>query len=65
VNAKGNRIPPPVGHSNNGVTNPASLPAPLDPIDAANHLWALRLWIVCALIIISYAVVNYLLNWFV
>jgi len=26
-------------------------------------LWGLRLWIVAALVIIGFAVVNYLLNW--
>jgi hypothetical protein len=35
-----------------------------DPIDNAVHLWVLRLWIVCALLCLGYAVANYLLNHF-
>jgi hypothetical protein len=35
-----------------------------DPIDHSMHLWVLRLWIVCALVIVAYAICNYLANWF-
>jgi hypothetical protein len=41
-------------------------PLPLDkedPIDSSMHLWVLRLWVVCALVIIGYAVCNYFANW--
>ncbi|MFL5340214.1 MAG: hypothetical protein ACJ8F7_08675 [Gemmataceae bacterium] len=44
---------------------PAVPPAPqsnVDPIDAANHLWALRLWLVCALAIVSFTLASFLLN---
>jgi hypothetical protein len=34
-----------------------------DPINASMHLWVLRLWIVCALVIIAYAICNYLAHW--
>ena len=35
-----------------------------DPIDSATMLWGLRLWFLCALIIVAFGVANYLLNWF-
>lgn len=36
-----------------------------DPIDTAAHLWGLRLWFLCALVIVAFAVANYVLNWLV
>jgi hypothetical protein len=35
-----------------------------DPLDSAVMLWGLRLWLLCALLIVSFAVINYLLNWY-
>jgi hypothetical protein len=34
-----------------------------DPITLSMHVWVLRLWVVCALVIIAYAVCNYLASW--
>ncbi len=45
----------------NAATPPA--PCPADPIDTATHLWGLRLWMLCALVIVAFAVCNWLLNW--
>jgi len=48
--------------SDAGQPNP--LPAEKDdPIDSAMHLWVLRLWVLCALVIVSYAICNYLAHW--
>jgi hypothetical protein len=68
MNQKENRImasrtmTPPAIHASEKAAPPAEAPAEVDPIDIANHVWTLRLWIVCALVIVSYAVVNFLLN---
>ena len=68
MNAKENRImtsrtmAPQTIHTNEKAPAPTEPASHIDPIDAANHVWTLRLWIVCALVIVSYAVVNYLLN---
>ena len=34
-----------------------------DPINLSMHVWVLRLWVLCALIIIAYSVCNYLASW--
>jgi len=68
MNAKENRImtsrtlTPQTIHTNDKAPAPVDQQSHIDPIDAANHVWTLRLWILCALVIVSYAVVNYLLN---
>jgi len=34
-----------------------------DPINLSMHVWVLRLWMLCALVIIAYAICNYLASW--
>jgi hypothetical protein len=34
-----------------------------DPINMSMHVWVLRLWVLCALVIIAYAICNYLASW--
>jgi len=43
-------------------SNPAAPEPGEDPVASSIHMWGLRLWIVCALLIVGYAVANYLLN---
>lgn len=48
----------------NGVMTAQSQP-PAEPEETPTsvvHLWALRLWILCALVIVGAGVANYLLN---
>lgn len=60
-----NRPTAPVVTATNGA--PSGLPTPIpssniDPIDFANHLWALRLWILSALLCVVFAIANFLLH---
>ena len=56
---------PPIGKKEPEKKEPDSMPrSTSDPLDAAALLWGLRLWFVCALVIVACAVANYLLNWF-
>ena len=55
--------PPQIVHLNDKpAPPPAQQQSNVDPIDAANHLWALRLWFICALTIVSFTLANFLLN---
>jgi hypothetical protein len=55
-----NVAPPPV------EKEPETMPAnTVDPIDSATLLWGLRLWFLCALIIVMFGLASYLLNWYV
>jgi hypothetical protein len=69
MNAKENRIMTgrPSAATTGSMNDKAISPSPtpnVDPIDGTNHLWALRLWILCALLIVAYALTNYFLNLF-
>ncbi len=53
---------------NGRETRVMTTPAPQKPDDAPGpqmYLFSLRLWIICALIIVACGVSNYLLNWIV
>lgn len=34
-----------------------------DPVASSVHMWGLRLWVVCAILIVAFALLNYFLNW--
>lgn len=48
--------------ANPAAPDPTSRP-PEDPVSSSVHMWGLRLWIACAILIVVYAVTNYFLNW--
>lgn len=48
--------------SSNPAASGPNPPSNDDPVASSLHMWGLRLWIVCALLIVGYAVTNYFLN---
>jgi hypothetical protein len=44
--------------------SPAEVDLENDPIASATSMVGLLLWLLCALSIVAFALVNYLLNWF-